>query len=275
MRLVSKRLFLALAAGISLGRHTFAQSAGVPVRLRGKVDTVSDDTLHLTFRDGDKASVLLPAHVRVTWLTAAKPGDIAKGSCIGTAAIPQPDGTLRALESQVLPPSMRGVGEGSRPFDVAPGCTMTKGTVGNMVCANGQILMPAKAASTAGAAASLLAALAESTRVSEDIGAINDGRRQAENPQLLGPEPIRPRRIICHGLDMAQGFHFRHRRQDSCCLIQRLASGLSKKRHRSSAGDEQSEASAQPGRLGDRPYRHRAGEKMRIPVMMISQSGRS
>ena len=49
--------------------------------------------------------------------------------------------------------------------------------------------MPAKAASTAGAAASLLnseglraiqAALAESTRVSEDIGAINDGRRQAE-----------------------------------------------------------------------------------------------
>ena len=140
MRLMTKRLFLALAVGISFTGQAFAQSAGVPVRLRGKIDTVSGDSLHLTLRDGDKASVVLPANVRVTWLTAAKPGDIAKGSYIGTAAMPQPDGTLRALEVQVFPPSMRGVGEGSRPFDVAPGSTMTNGTIGSMVSANGRTL---------------------------------------------------------------------------------------------------------------------------------------
>jgi len=138
MRLMTKRLFLAFAVSIPLAGHALA--AGVMVRLRGKVDAVSGDTLHLTLRDGDKASVVLPANVRVTWLTAAKPGDIEKGSYIGTAAIPQPDGTLRALEVQVFPPSMRGVGEGSRPFDVAPGSTMTNGTIGSMVSANGRTL---------------------------------------------------------------------------------------------------------------------------------------
>ena len=110
------------------------------MRLRGKIDTISGNTLHLTLRDGDKASVVVPAHVRVTWLTAAQPGDIAKGSYIGTAAIQQPDGTLRALEVQVFPPSMRGVGEGSRPFDVAPGSTMTNGTIGSMISTNGSTL---------------------------------------------------------------------------------------------------------------------------------------
>ena len=140
MRVMTKRLFLAFAVSLPLAVHAFAQSAGVPMRLRGKIDTVSGDTVHLTLRDGDKASLVLPANVRVTWLAAAKPSDIAKGSCIGTAAIPQPDGTLRALEIQVFPPSMRGVGEGSRPFDVAPGSTMTNGTIGSMVSANGRTL---------------------------------------------------------------------------------------------------------------------------------------
>jgi hypothetical protein len=139
MRLTTKRLFLAFAASLPLAGHAFAQSAGVPVRLRGKIDTVPGDTLHLTLRNGDKASVVLSANARV-WLTAAKPDDIAKGSYIGTAAIPQHDGTLRALEVQVFPPSMRGVGEGSRPFDVAPGSTMTNGTIGSMVSANGRTL---------------------------------------------------------------------------------------------------------------------------------------
>jgi hypothetical protein len=63
-----------------------------------------------------------------------------QGSYIGTAVMPQPDGTLRALEVQVFPPSMRGIGEGSRPFDAAPGSTMTNGTTGTIVSTNGRML---------------------------------------------------------------------------------------------------------------------------------------
>lgn len=140
MRMMTKRTLLALAIGVPLTGHAFAQSGGVPERLRGKIDAVSADTLHLTLRNGDKVTAALPANVAVTWLIPAKPTDIAKGSYIGTAAMPQPDGTLRALEVQVFPPSMRGIGEGSRPFDVAPGSTMTNGTIGTIVAANGRTL---------------------------------------------------------------------------------------------------------------------------------------
>jgi hypothetical protein len=41
MRLMTRHLLLALAAGIALAGHALAQSAGVLVRLRGKIDTVS------------------------------------------------------------------------------------------------------------------------------------------------------------------------------------------------------------------------------------------
>jgi hypothetical protein len=46
--------------------------------------------------------------------------------------MPQPGGTLRALEVHVMPESMRGVGEGHRPFDLQPQSTMTNGTVGTV-----------------------------------------------------------------------------------------------------------------------------------------------
>jgi hypothetical protein len=137
---MNKHLLLALAIGASLAGHAYAQSDGVPARLRGKIDAVSGDTLNLTLRNGNKASAMLPATLRVTWITVAQPTDIAKGSYIGTAAIPQPDGTLKALEIQVFPPNMRGIGEGSRPFDLAPGSTMTNGTIGSMVSANGRTI---------------------------------------------------------------------------------------------------------------------------------------
>ena len=140
MQMLSKRVLLTLAIGVSFAASAFAQSSGSRARLRGEIDAISGDTLHLNLRDGEKARVALPTNVRVTWITVAKPSDIAKGSYIGTAAIPQPDGTLRALEIQVFPPRMRGIGEGSRPFDLAPGSTMTNGTIGSMVSANGRTI---------------------------------------------------------------------------------------------------------------------------------------
>ena len=36
---------------------------------------------------------------------------------------------MKALEVHIFPESMRGVGEGFRPFDLAPGSTMTNGDV--------------------------------------------------------------------------------------------------------------------------------------------------
>ena len=60
------------------------------------------------------------------------PADLAAagtGSFIGTAAVPQADGTLKAQEVVIFPESMRGVGEGHRAWDLTPDSTMTNATV--------------------------------------------------------------------------------------------------------------------------------------------------
>jgi hypothetical protein len=138
---MNRRMLLVFAAAVPLAGGAFAQSAGgTPARLRGKVDAVSEDAIQLTLRNGAKAEAKLPANVRVVWLTVAQPSEIKEGSYVGTAAVPQADGTLKALEMQVFPPSMRGIGEGSRDWDLVAGSSMTNGTVGSLVAANGRTI---------------------------------------------------------------------------------------------------------------------------------------
>jgi len=142
MRYGSKLVLFGFGMALSATLATmpaFAQSGAG--RLRGTVDSVGPDGLDMTTRSGTKAHVIVPASVRVTFVVAAKMADIQPGSYIGTAATREPDGTLRALEVHVFPPSMRGRGEGFRPFDVEGGgeATMTNGTVGNLVTTAGRV----------------------------------------------------------------------------------------------------------------------------------------
>ena len=58
---------------------------------------------------------------------------IAQGTFVGTATLPQRDGTQRALEVVVFPESARGSGEGHYPWDLAPGSMMTNATVAEVV----------------------------------------------------------------------------------------------------------------------------------------------
>jgi uncharacterized protein Veg len=140
MQSMNKQLLLTLTLGLTLSAGAFAQNGSAPARLRGKIDAVSGDTVQLTLRNGSKASAKLPSNVRVTWLMAAQPNEIKPGSYVGTAAVSQPDGTLKALEVQVFPPSMRGVGEGTRDWDMGSGSSMTNGTVGSLVASNGRTI---------------------------------------------------------------------------------------------------------------------------------------
>ncbi len=67
--------------------------------------------------------------VRIGGVEAAKLADIGTGSYVGTTAVKQPDGTLKALEVHIFPESSRGTGEGHRPWDLQPGSTMTNANV--------------------------------------------------------------------------------------------------------------------------------------------------
>jgi hypothetical protein len=111
-----------------------------PSRVRATIDSVSPTTITVTPRNGSPTTIALPADVHISGITIAKIDDIKPGSYIGTAAAPQPDGTQKALEVHVFPPSMVGAGEGFRPWDSQPNSTMTNGTVGDLVGSKGRTL---------------------------------------------------------------------------------------------------------------------------------------
>ena len=98
-------------------------------RIRGDVDALRGRMLDVRTAPGQIVPVRLADDVRVSARSAAPPGAIAPGAFIGTTAIPQPDGTLSAVEVHVFPESMRGTGEGHRPMAIEPRSTMTNATV--------------------------------------------------------------------------------------------------------------------------------------------------
>jgi hypothetical protein len=132
-------LALVLSAA-SLAGAAAQTPAPTPTRLRATIDSVTDTTLTVTPRNGSATTIQVPPNVRIAGITVANIGDIKPGSYIGTAAAPQPDGTQKALEVHVFPPSMVGSGEGFRPWDSAPNSTMTNGTVGDLVGTHGRTL---------------------------------------------------------------------------------------------------------------------------------------
>jgi len=59
--------------------------------------------------------------------------DVKQGTFVGITAMPQPDGSQKAVEIHIFPEPMRGTGEGHRPWDLVPNSTMTNATVTQMV----------------------------------------------------------------------------------------------------------------------------------------------
>lgn len=129
---------LMLCSGIAV-----AQTPGKALApLRGTVESVSDTQLQVTDRKGEKVNVKLNDKTQVFSVSKGSASDIKPDSFIGTAAVPQADGSLKALEVHVFAASLRGTGEGHSPWESADGKinTMTNGTIGKLVNANGRTL---------------------------------------------------------------------------------------------------------------------------------------
>jgi hypothetical protein len=115
------------AAFVLLAVTSLAQAQGV--RLRGAVESVNGETLVIHTRDGETANVHLKSATPIGALIKAQLSDVKPGLFIGAAALPGPDGALRAMEVHIFPEAMRGYGEGFRPFDLAPSSSMTNGNI--------------------------------------------------------------------------------------------------------------------------------------------------
>ena len=124
-------LALSLAASLSLAQTT--ASSAPAVRVRGTIQAVAPGALTMKDRSGEVLELVLPPKVTVSEVYPMALADIQPGSFIGTAAMPQADGTERAIAVTVFPESARGAGEGHRPFDMLPQSTMTNATVADVV----------------------------------------------------------------------------------------------------------------------------------------------
>ena len=124
-------LALSLAASLSLAQTT--ASSAPAVRVRGTIQAVAPGALTVKDRSGEVLELVLPPKVTVSEVYPMALADIQPGSFIGTAAMPQADGTERAIAVTVFPESARGAGEGHRPFDMLPQSTMTNATVADVV----------------------------------------------------------------------------------------------------------------------------------------------
>ena len=109
-----------------------AQAQDKPVRVRGTVEQVDGAVLTVKSRAGETLKVKMADDAKVVALVKASLADIKPGSYVGSTAMPEEDGTWKAVEVHIFPESMRGTGEGDRPYDYKPKSTMTNGTVGNV-----------------------------------------------------------------------------------------------------------------------------------------------
>jgi hypothetical protein len=144
--LLSRCLLFATMGFLSLSSIAPAQTPAqtparqAPTRVRGVIDAIDAQELHVTTSSGQKVTLKLAANPRVSIVVPITIDAIKPGSFIGTAAMTQADGTLKALEVHVFPEAMRGTGEGHRPWDQGAESSMTNGTVGEVKISNGRLL---------------------------------------------------------------------------------------------------------------------------------------
>jgi hypothetical protein len=113
-----------------------AQQPPDAVRVRGTIESKGHQTLDVQARGGETLKVKLADNAPVRAVIKASLSDIKPGTFIGITAMPQPDGTQKAVEIHIFPEALRGTGEGHRPWDLMPNSTMTNATVATEVASN-------------------------------------------------------------------------------------------------------------------------------------------
>jgi hypothetical protein len=115
-----------------------AASAQQTQRVRGTIEKVDGNTLLVKGPDGAPTTVSLTDNAVIVGVLKATIADIKEGSYIGSGALPQPDGTQKAVEVHIFAESQRGTGDGHRgnwdgtPYGAGIG-TMTNGAAGQAV----------------------------------------------------------------------------------------------------------------------------------------------
>src|SRR6202790_2340415 len=131
--LLMPRVLVAALTIISvLGSWASAQQP-TTVRIRGTIEAVDGSLLTVKSREGTDMKVRVTDNVAVFGVAKIAMSEIKPGSYIGVTAMPEPDGTQKAVAVHIFPENQRGAAEGFRPWDQRAGSTMTNATVAETV----------------------------------------------------------------------------------------------------------------------------------------------
>jgi len=131
-RALAAALTLSVLASSVLASAAWAQQPP-PVRIRGTIESVDGAMLMIKSREGSDMKVRVTDNVAVFGVAKTEMSEIKPGSYIGVSAMPEPDGTQKALAVHIFPETQRGAAEGFRPWDLRPNSTMTNATVAETV----------------------------------------------------------------------------------------------------------------------------------------------
>jgi hypothetical protein len=110
-----------------------AQQQTSMIRIRGTIESVDGNTLGIKTREGTDVKVKMTDNVAVFAVVKTQLSEIKEGSYIGVTAMPEPDGTQKAIAVHIFPENQRGAAEGFRPWDARANSTMTNATVAQTV----------------------------------------------------------------------------------------------------------------------------------------------
>jgi hypothetical protein len=143
MQIMTRRALGAAGLALILTSSAVWAQPAPPLRVRGAIEKVDGNTLTVKARGGETMTVKLADNVRVSAMLKSSLADIKKGSFIGVTAMPQPDGSQKAIGIHIFMESQRGVvADRHLPWDRQPGSTMTNANVDTTVSGvDGQTLM--------------------------------------------------------------------------------------------------------------------------------------
>lgn len=129
----ASRSAFALVALLGVADMSPARATAENVHVRGTIASLEGSMLTVKTREGPESAVTLEPGWKVTGVSTASINDIEPGDFVGIASMPTEAGGNGAVEVLIFPPSMKGTGEGSYPWDLKPKSTMTNATVSNAV----------------------------------------------------------------------------------------------------------------------------------------------
>ncbi len=130
--ILSHRTLVVAAIGLALSATTAAAQQRI-VHVTGTVESFDGHVLAIKSEKLGEVKVALTGDVTVFGVTKATLAEVKPGAFIGVGAMPQADGSQRAIQVTVFAEVQRGLGEGFRPWDRQPNSTMTNATVAETV----------------------------------------------------------------------------------------------------------------------------------------------